>query len=607
MTQTQSSIAMSSEVQASADSKAVPWVRTPRPGDIRNDQYQPINQPPSVQTPPWSSFPKINRTLLDADSVLPSPSAILQGDNAPRLSIDSQRHYLPGFVSSPQALSSNLNRARQGTNGGLNSPYLPSFQASPRVASMDTTIKRTIKPRSESFSRLIDPRPRSQSETVMDIPYLNKIQLLSRLCPSYMASVKAISKPGSASVGSSVDNDDGSKTRPRGGIVAIEGNDLAIVDEVSLWLENYLRQCPEYHCCLVNNYDSRGGQDLPDKSPAGIIHDTPAYLKEVTEWHERVASIKSFILGSASSLEIDLTTIDKDDYVQTAMKEHIVNLENKDLKQIPVVLIPRYTLGICDSSAINIPIVDRYNAIEHWQWMASVWRGGLGPDITIYIDSSSQERKNSNRLDPAVSSTHVQPVHTSPPDSIQTSIKSPTATLEGSHLSVNTNPVKIIPQLSTIILRVQSKHNVSPSNSCTSPIRSHPLTAQVTPVSDTSQTLTTPPSSSSNRSGTERSVSPPGPRQVVPTQHLRRLGFELDEILRELYYMPKESTAQPVNLSRKRTREDVLFEGGLEVHDQQRSDISTPVSHIEGSTLEAGVGEISLKEEGRESKRARDI
>ena len=31
-----------------------------------------------------------------------------------------------------------------------------------------------------------------------------------------------------------------------------------------------------------------------------------------------------------------------------------------------------------------IPINDEYAPIDHWQWMATLWRGIIGPDVTVY-------------------------------------------------------------------------------------------------------------------------------------------------------------------------------------------------------------------------------
>lgn len=51
----------------------------------------------------------------------------------------------------------------------------------------------------------------------------------------------------------------------------------------------------------------------------------------------------------------------------------------------PLALVPRYQLTTADAFACSVPINDSYAPLDHWQWMASLWRACVGPDITVYI------------------------------------------------------------------------------------------------------------------------------------------------------------------------------------------------------------------------------
>jgi len=57
----------------------------------------------------------------------------------------------------------------------------------------------------------------------------------------------------------------------------------------------------------------------------------------------------------------------------------------KEGKGIPIAIIPRYQLSHADAFACSIPIADAYSPADHWQWMASLWRGVVGPDLTIVV------------------------------------------------------------------------------------------------------------------------------------------------------------------------------------------------------------------------------
>lgn len=52
---------------------------------------------------------------------------------------------------------------------------------------------------------------------------------------------------------------------------------------------------------------------------------------------------------------------------------------------IPIALVPHYQLTTVDSAAITLPINDSYSPLAHWQWLATLWRGCVGPDVSIVI------------------------------------------------------------------------------------------------------------------------------------------------------------------------------------------------------------------------------
>ena len=52
---------------------------------------------------------------------------------------------------------------------------------------------------------------------------------------------------------------------------------------------------------------------------------------------------------------------------------------------IPIALVPHYQLTTVDSSSIAMPITDSYSPLAHWQWLATLWRGCVGADVTVVI------------------------------------------------------------------------------------------------------------------------------------------------------------------------------------------------------------------------------
>lgn len=69
----------------------------------------------------------------------------------------------------------------------------------------------------------------------------------------------------------------------------------------------------------------------------------------------------------------------------------VLTPDNKISDLIPVAIIPHYQLTTVDTCAIALPITDNYDPLTHWRWHATLWRGCTGPDISVVIQSNSEE------------------------------------------------------------------------------------------------------------------------------------------------------------------------------------------------------------------------
>lgn len=59
--------------------------------------------------------------------------------------------------------------------------------------------------------------------------------------------------------------------------------------------------------------------------------------------------------------------------------------------RLPIAFLPSgFSLTLADRFACTVPIADAYAPVDHWQWMATLWRGVVGADLVIYVpwDSS---------------------------------------------------------------------------------------------------------------------------------------------------------------------------------------------------------------------------
>jgi hypothetical protein len=223
------------------------------------------------------------------------------------------------------------------------------------------TPRRTKNDISLTLSALGD-QSRSVEAMVMSVPYLVKIKVLGRITPP-------LKTPGLASPTKAV----------RGAIVAIEGEDTAAVQELSRWLEEFLGKDKEYHTKIA---DPPKG---PDADKSDIVFSD--YLDMIREWHEKSKEMIEFITTA-----VPMTESDSDD------KEMEGNDKASTTIAKPVLILPTYQLRASDAYASRIPISDAYSPTDHWQWMATLWRGIVGPDLTIYIKDSKAEELAREKL-----------------------------------------------------------------------------------------------------------------------------------------------------------------------------------------------------------------
>jgi HMG box factor, other len=228
---------------------------------------------------------------------------------------------------------------------------------------------------------------------VMTIPYINKIKVLSKISPP-------LAPPGPTSPVQNV----------RGAVIAVEGADYRLVAEVGSFIQEYLSKEPE---CLVKtwpvsgeNLDKRYAPSAEMTSthpPPPIGPSTPnthylAYLRIVQSWHHRSTEIKTFITTpapsptapSASTTAPSPTTVppscNTNPPPPPPSSSTSSTSSSSPLPQLPIALLPTgFSLSLSDAYASAIPITDAYAPVDHWQWMATLWRGVVGPDLTVYV------------------------------------------------------------------------------------------------------------------------------------------------------------------------------------------------------------------------------
>ena len=376
----------------------------PQMQNIRTESLRTV--PPHPQThrrPPYPPQPLHMLRERDEDMDLLTPSPDLKRR---RFANEPQRGYLtsssPVSYSAPQSFSRNAVPAsatgyrqqqlpgpsgmlvRQGNMGPppLQSPMVqqtPRTQHASRSSTFDESLRlpplQTQLPSSTPTSTqrpdhridICESQARSVEAMVMTIPYVNKIKVLTKISPPLPPS-------GPTSPARDI----------RGAVIAVESADQVLLEEIGRFINEHLSKDPS---CVIKTWTT---SNLPSNHRLPVATDTEMtdgphsssfsrrlsqnvdtdpfveYLSIISEWHRKSTEITKYIttLPSISQTEISSST---------------------SSKILPVALVPSgFSLTTSDTFALRIPINDSYAPVDHWQWMATLWRGVVGPDLTIY-------------------------------------------------------------------------------------------------------------------------------------------------------------------------------------------------------------------------------
>lgn len=200
---------------------------------------------------------------------------------------------------------------------------------------------------------------RSIEETITKFSTYGKIKCLGKVSPAI--------KPSAAA-------SQGHDNKTRGAIIAVEGDDVAAITSISNWLHNFLRRAGDFSVRLEE------GPTLPE--PASSDRSLTEYLIEyhsiIIQWLNKSKEMIEYITSTPP------TGPGEGEMSEGSHHERCLDVR-------PLVIIPRYQVRASDAYALTVPLADTYNALDHWSWMASMWRGTVGADFTIYIKDCTKE------------------------------------------------------------------------------------------------------------------------------------------------------------------------------------------------------------------------
>jgi hypothetical protein len=214
---------------------------------------------------------------------------------------------------------------------------------------------------------------------VTSVPYTVKIKVLGRITPP-------LQDPSPSSPAFKV----------RGGIIAVEGDDHTAVTELSTWLHDFLARDKEYRPRI---------EEAPKAPPEQGDVSFEEYMTLIQEWHARSKEMTKYITTPAASSSPPKSPSsdgdgdgDQENDKDASMKDVDTPPTSPGSCPKPVIILPSYQLRASEAYAARIPIQDVYSPMDHWQWMATLWRGTVGPDLTIYIKSGDKEGRDGGKL-----------------------------------------------------------------------------------------------------------------------------------------------------------------------------------------------------------------
>ncbi|MCJ1392452.1 hypothetical protein MMC18_005319 [Xylographa bjoerkii] len=209
---------------------------------------------------------------------------------------------------------------------------------------------------------------KSVEAMIMSIPPINKIKILAKIAPQ-------LSPPGPASPPHAT----------RGVIVAVDGADDEAVNMVVAHLEDIFSKDENHKLRIWNSPTLERAED----GEASLAD----YLGVITHWHSISTELIKYITTVPSPPSP--TPVSPQTQAPILVGEENDNPSEPDkvppvptatgAPPFPIAIIPRYQLTLSDLAASTIPIADAYAPVDHWQWMATLWRGIVGPDITIVV------------------------------------------------------------------------------------------------------------------------------------------------------------------------------------------------------------------------------
>ncbi|KAL4941224.1 hypothetical protein BDV06DRAFT_223309 [Aspergillus oleicola] len=258
------------------------------------------------------------------------------------------------------------------------------------------------------------PRDGVSVETaVNNIPFLSKIKILAQISPQLPLSFHE------------------GDPRRRGPVIAVDGQDAELVKTVTEYLHDALQKEGKLQPRIFEGPETSEPKRDGSAEPVDTAGRQVEYYDCISKWRQVSEKIKGFVKVEASRHPSEAASGHEEENghhgpsPRISPRTIIPNTSEMSISSpqgssetgsesagvatpvatpsetvttnadsLPVALVPRYQLTTSDVYTCMVPIDDSYSIPDHWQWCASLWRGHVGPDITVYVrECDPQEMK----------------------------------------------------------------------------------------------------------------------------------------------------------------------------------------------------------------------
>ncbi|XXG97528.1 signal recognition particle subunit [Hypoxylon texense] len=171
--------------------------------------------------------------------------------------------------------------------------------------------------------------------------------------------------------------------KTRGPFIAIETHDSELSRQVARVVRNALAE-PDSGKYAVKIWEDETAQSVE------------AQMSMPEEWkglddHQLDLDERQLMVYKARMLKWDIESIMIERYItgqsQPSSKTSGEGGEStKSESRLPVAIVADgWSLTISERYADLLRVRDAYSARDHWQWLATLWRGNIGADLTIYV------------------------------------------------------------------------------------------------------------------------------------------------------------------------------------------------------------------------------